>query len=85
MQAASGPMIFASGTGNTTGGRVLHVQAEGQPESVQIREPEPVNIPTALAENESVVKDKSRDGGRKAIALEWLFRLVPRKQPLTDP
>jgi S1/P1 Nuclease len=42
---------------------------------VQIREPEPVNILTAMAENESVVKKES-DGERKAIALAWLFHLV---------
>ena len=34
-----------------------------------------MNILTALAENEGVVK-KETDGGRKAIALAWLFHLV---------
>jgi S1/P1 Nuclease len=53
----------------------LPFKPEGQPDSVQIREPEPVNILTALAENESVVKKES-DGERKAIALAWLFHLV---------
>ena len=48
---------------------------EGQPASVQIREPEPVNILTAMAENESVVKNEN-DPERKAIALAWLFHLV---------
>ena len=48
---------------------------EGQPASVQIKEPEPVNILTAMAENESVVKNEN-DGERKAIALAWLFHLV---------
>ena len=48
---------------------------EGQPASVQIREPEPVNILTAMAENESVAKNES-DPERKAIALAWLFHLV---------
>jgi S1/P1 Nuclease len=48
---------------------------DGQPESVQVRNPEPVNILTALAENESVVKNDS-DPERKAIALTWLFHLV---------
>ena len=48
---------------------------EGQPASVEIREPEPVNILTALAENESVVKN-GNDPGRRAIALAWLFHLV---------
>jgi hypothetical protein len=45
---------------------------DGQPASVKIREPEPVNILTALAENESVVRRES-DGERRAIALAWLF------------
>jgi len=51
-----------------------------QPDSVQIKEPEPVNTLTAMAENESVVKS-ARDAERKAIILERLFRLVSRKQP----
>jgi hypothetical protein len=42
---------------------------------VQVREPETVNILTALAENESVVK-KENDPERRAIALAWLFHLV---------
>ena len=53
----------------------LPFKPEGQPASVQIREPEPVNILTAMAENESVVKKES-DPERKAIALAWLFHLV---------
>jgi hypothetical protein len=53
----------------------LPFKPEGQPHSVQIREPEPVNILTAMAENESVVKKES-DGERKAIALAWLFHFV---------
>jgi S1/P1 Nuclease len=48
---------------------------EGQPASVQIRQPERVNILTAMAENESVVKNEN-DAERKAIALAWLFHLV---------
>ena len=48
---------------------------DGQPANVQIREPEPRNIPTAMAENESVVK-KETDPERKAIALASLFHLV---------
>ena len=48
---------------------------EGQPDSVQIRDPEPVNTLTAMTENESVVKNES-DRERKAIALAWLFHLV---------
>jgi S1/P1 Nuclease len=51
------------------------VKPEGQPASVQPREPESVNILTALAENESVVKNES-DPQRKAVALAWLFHLV---------
>jgi S1/P1 Nuclease len=41
----------------------------------QRRDPDPVNILTAMAENESVVKQET-DGERKAIALAWLFHLV---------
>jgi hypothetical protein len=48
---------------------------EGQPASVQTREPEPINILTAMAENESAVK-KDNDGEQNAIALAWLFHLV---------
>jgi hypothetical protein len=48
---------------------------EGQPPSVQVREPEPVNILTALPENESMVKNES-EAERKAVALAWLFHLV---------
>jgi hypothetical protein len=51
----------------------LPFKPDGQPGSVQIRDPEPVNILTALAENENVVKS---DPERKAIALAWLFHLV---------
>ena len=53
----------------------LPFKPEGQPASVQIREPEPVNILTAMAENERIVKNES-DSERKAIALAWLFHLV---------
>ena len=53
----------------------LPFKPEGQPASVQIREPDPVNILTAMAENESVVKNEN-DPERKAIALAWLFHLV---------
>ena len=49
---------------------------EGQPASVQIKDPEPVNILTALAENEGVLKNGGSDPERKAIALSWLFHLV---------
>jgi hypothetical protein len=54
----------------------------GQPAEVQTKGPEPVNILTALAENESVVKKES-DGERRAIALSWLFHLAGDiQQPL---
>jgi hypothetical protein len=53
----------------------LPFKPEGQPPNVQIREPDPVNILTALAENESMVKNES-DPERKAIAIAWLFHLV---------
>ena len=53
----------------------LAIQTRGQPTSVQIRQPEPVNILTAMAENESAMKNES-DPERKAIALRgssiWL-------------
>src|SRR5262245_15058368 len=49
---------------------------EGQPESVQVRQPEPVNILTAMTENEGVLKNGSGDPERRAIALAWLFHLV---------
>jgi hypothetical protein len=45
----------------------LPFKPEGQPDSVQVREPEPVNILTALAKNESVVKNET-DGERRVIA-----------------
>src|SRR5262245_19801502 len=48
---------------------------EGQPASVQIKEPDLANILTALAENENVVKN-GNDAERRAIALAWLFHLV---------
>jgi S1/P1 Nuclease len=48
---------------------------EGQTDSVQTREPETVNILTAMAENEKVVRNET-DSERKAIALAWLFHLV---------
>src|SRR5215468_2713416 len=48
---------------------------DGQPASVQTREPEPVNILTAMAENQRTLANDN-DPGRKAIALAWLFHLV---------
>jgi S1/P1 Nuclease len=53
----------------------LSFKPQGQPASVQTGEPEPVNILTALAENESVVKN-GNEVERKAVALAWLFHLV---------
>src|SRR5262245_36376493 len=48
---------------------------DGQPPSVQTREPESVNILTAMAENQQIVANDN-DPGRKAIALAWLFHLA---------
>ena len=48
---------------------------EGQPANVQTREPESVNILTAMADNESVVRMEN-NAERRAIALAWLFHLV---------
>src|SRR5262249_41281742 len=48
---------------------------DGQPPSVQTREPEPVNILTAMAENQRTLANEN-DAGRKAIALAWLLHLV---------
>src|SRR5262249_51502813 len=47
----------------------------GQPPRVQTREPESVNILTAMVENQRIVANEN-DAGRKAIALAWLFHLV---------
>ena len=48
---------------------------EGQPASVQTKEPEPVNILTAMAENQRIVANET-NAERKTIALAWLFHLV---------
>src|SRR5262247_2766708 len=48
---------------------------DGQPPSVQTREPEPVNILTAMVENQRIVANEN-NAERKAIALAWLFHLV---------
>lgn len=45
----------------------LPFKPEGQPATVQGREPDSVNILTAMTENESIVKNQS-DAARKAIA-----------------
>jgi len=48
---------------------------EGQQASVQTKDPEPVNILSAMAENQRIVSNDN-DAERKAIALAWLFHLV---------
>src|SRR5262249_11529411 len=48
---------------------------DGQPPTVQTREPEAVNILTAITENQRIVAN-GNDPERKAIALAWLFHLV---------
>jgi S1/P1 Nuclease len=53
----------------------LPFKPEGQPANVQVRDPEPMNILTALTENESVVKNEYNPE-RRAIALSWLFHLL---------
>ncbi len=53
----------------------LPFKPEGQPESVQVRQPEPVNILTAMTENERIANSEN-EVERKAIALAWLFHLV---------
>jgi hypothetical protein len=53
----------------------LPFKPEGQPANVQVREPDPVNIVTAIAENESVLSNEN-DPERKAISVAWLFHLV---------
>src|SRR5439155_25548567 len=58
----------------------LPFKPEGQPASVEIKGPEPVNILTAMAENDSVVK-KENDGERKAMALPWALRSGWRHTP----
>jgi S1/P1 Nuclease len=42
---------------------------------VQTRDRDPVNILTAMTENESMAKKES-DAERRAIAIAWLFHLV---------
>jgi hypothetical protein len=48
---------------------------------VEVKEPEPVNILTAMAENESVVKNRN-DPGRLAIRFEWQVDVVPWRSVL---
>jgi len=49
------------GGGNRPPWRYINLlfKPESQPTDVQIRQPEPVNILTAIAENENVVKNKN--------------------------
>src|SRR5215475_11182120 len=55
---------------------------DGQPPTVQTREPEAVNILTAMVENQRIVATEN-NVERKAIALSWLFHLVGEiHQPL---
>jgi S1/P1 Nuclease len=70
-------MTFVSRTGSTTGGRGITSIGHSSPRGNRrpCKESEPVNILTALAENESVVKQET-DPERRAIALAWLFHLV---------
>jgi hypothetical protein len=53
----------------------LPFKPDGQPTSVRIQNPEPVNILTAMAENESLMKNEN-DAERKAIALTRAARFV---------
>ena len=48
---------------------------EGQPASVQARDPDPVNILTAMVENQRIAANEN-DPERMAIALAWVFHLV---------
>src|SRR5262249_27074500 len=74
-----GPTTFPPTTSNTTEhyGTISTgpFRPEGQPASVQTREPEPVNILTAMPENQGTLANEN-DPGRKAIAVAWLFHLV---------
>ena len=45
----------------------LPFKPEGQPANVQVRDPEPVNILTAMAENESVKKESNPAKGNRAF------------------
>ena len=73
-----GPTIFA-GQDKAHSGPWHYInlpfKPEGQPASVQTRDPDPVNILTAMAENERIMTNEN-DPEQKAIALAWLFHLV---------
>ena len=80
MQAARWPDdVRLQGQANTTGQLWHYInwpfKPDGQPPSVQVGKPEPVNILTVMAENEGVMKNES-NLEQKAIALAWLFHLV---------
>ena len=69
VQAARWADDIESGTSNTTGDRgitPIGFKPEGQPQPSK-SETEPVNILTALAENDSVVNNET-DGERRLIA-----------------
>jgi S1/P1 Nuclease len=70
-------MIFASKIGNSTGGcGTTSTCHSNQMANLRTYKPEsPSHILTAMAENESIVKNEN-DLERKAIALAWLFHLV---------
>ena len=58
----------------------LSFKPEAQPANVQVRDPEPVNILTAMAKNESVVKKESNPeqrGNRAFVALPSRWRHPP--------
>ena len=53
----------------------LPFKPEAQPANVQVRDPEPVNILTAMAENESVKKESNPAKGNRAfVALPSRWR-----------
>src|SRR5215475_10970324 len=80
-----GLMISAQTTSSSTNDKQQHralwhyinwpFKPDGQPRTVQTREPEAVNILTAMAENERIARNGT-DPERKAIALAWIFHLV---------
>jgi hypothetical protein len=59
----------------------LPFKPEGQPATVQVREPDPVNILTALVENESVVKNENDPERERRTCV--VFHLVGRRSRCT--
>lgn len=49
---------------------------DGQPDSVVVKEPQPVNIEQAFEEKMRIVKDSNSSPSDKALALTWIFHLV---------